>query len=177
MPSSGGSCSRFTLTAGRQVARTGAVMGGRSFDMADLLELSRWEAGRSQSIADSLNLDRKTDGAEVHGHILPAGQFSSVASPSRRSTDSTHRPRPASPVPSCRHERSPARHSFVHSDRSRHHKCSDGGAPAPRRMEGAGSPISKSAARRDFSGSDPVQRGLVDEAVAVQTSLDRLPPV
>src|SRR6478609_8342914 len=38
------------------------MMGRRSFDVVDLLELfTHWEAGRSQSqIADSLNLDRKT---------------------------------------------------------------------------------------------------------------------
>jgi hypothetical protein len=39
MSLSGGSCARFTLTAGRQEARTGAVMGRRSFDVVDLLEL------------------------------------------------------------------------------------------------------------------------------------------
>jgi len=50
VPSSGGSCPRFTRTAGRQVARTGAVMGRRSFDVVDLPELfALWEAGRSHS--------------------------------------------------------------------------------------------------------------------------------
>ena len=46
----------------RQAARTGAVMGRRTFDVVDLVELfTHWEAGRSQSqIADILNLDRKT---------------------------------------------------------------------------------------------------------------------
>jgi len=58
----GGSCSRVTLISGRLVARTGAVMGRRSFDVVDLMELFvHWEAGRSQvQIGESLDLDRKT---------------------------------------------------------------------------------------------------------------------
>ena len=62
MPSLGGSCSRVTLTSGRLVARTGAMMGRRTFDVVDLTELFvHWEAGRSQvQISESLNLDRKT---------------------------------------------------------------------------------------------------------------------
>ena len=44
------------------MARTGAVMGRRTFDVVDLTELFvHWEAGRSQvQISESLNLDRKT---------------------------------------------------------------------------------------------------------------------
>ena len=70
MPSSGGSCSRVTLTSGRLVARTGAMMGRRTFDVVDLTELFvHWEAGRSQvQIGESLNLDRKT----VRKFLAPA---------------------------------------------------------------------------------------------------------
>ncbi len=67
---SGGSCSRVTLTSGRLVARTGAMMGRRTFDVVDLTELFvHWEAGRSQvQISESLNLDRKT----VRKFLAPA---------------------------------------------------------------------------------------------------------
>ena len=70
MPSLVGSCSRVTLTSGRLVARTGAVMGRRSFDVVDLTELFvHWEAGRSQvQIGESLGLDRKT----VRKYLAPA---------------------------------------------------------------------------------------------------------
>ena len=70
MPSLGGSCSRVTLTSGRLVARTGAMMGRRTFDVVDLTELFvHWEAGRSQvQISESLNLDRKT----VRKFLAPA---------------------------------------------------------------------------------------------------------
>ena len=70
MPSLGGSCSRVTLTSGRLVARTGAVMGRRTFDVVDVTELFvHWEAGRSQvQISESLCLDRKT----VRKFLAPA---------------------------------------------------------------------------------------------------------